>query len=276
MSTPEASQNGSSEPNRRIVMAVVSLSYILRVGSSDSRGSSSAFSYDMSYIGMKKSLRYIAEACGGTLAFEEPYSEYDDLSKSDGRHIPLVSVSKCIFCVGVYFRISTTQAFDAHIQAYREPRITASCAYVSPEEGDKVKATIIRKLEVEATEHSWNPATVDKSSVILVCPQPDRFTNRADEANAKPEDKELKLAGWYVAGGIKHFLQLPAGQHVETGYQGFVVHHGAGHEAMLAVLKSEKDGSGFVRFIEAPEVNGYRKVEVYQTRGWDINAAKLA
>ncbi|KAK4579901.1 hypothetical protein LTR86_000102 [Recurvomyces mirabilis] len=276
MSTPQASQNSSSEPNRRIFMAVVSLSYILRVGSSDSSGSSSAFSYDMSHIGMKSTLRYIAEACGGTLAFEEPYSEYDDLSKGEGRHIPLVSVSKCIFCVGVYFRISTTQAFCAHIRAYREPRISASCAYVSPEEGDKVKATIIRNLGIEATEHSWNPATVDKSSVILVCPQPDRFTNRADEANAKPEDKELRLAGWYVAEGIKQFLQVPAGQHVETGYQGFVVHRGTGHETMLAILKSEKDGSGFVRFIETAEVDAYGKVEVYQTRGWDIDAAKLA
>ena len=84
-------------------------------------GLRTAFSYDMSNVREKKSLRYVAEACGGTLTFEGPYSEHDDLSNDEGKHIPLVGVSKCIFCVGVYFKISVTQAFCAHIQACRDP-----------------------------------------------------------------------------------------------------------------------------------------------------------
>jgi len=119
------------------------------------------------------------------------------------------------------------QVYDEPKQLQGSDRMPAP-ATVTDAEGASIKNTMLQKLGDEAIAAGWDPGTVVKESMILVCPMPDRatYSPRADERTIEYESQ--KMAGWYVVEAVKEVLQLDSAVRVDTDYQGLLVDYARG------------------------------------------------
>lgn len=106
----------------------------------------------------------------------------------------------------VYFKISRSTAFLAHIKAHRSDSRDVDVA-----DGEYIKSYVIRRLDQESRLHRWTPQEVDYSSLLLVCPMPNQFG-----------------AGSYVIDGVKNFLRIPNECIASNRLEGFLVNHKTG------------------------------------------------
>ncbi|KAK5679844.1 hypothetical protein LTS10_007792 [Elasticomyces elasticus] len=160
----------------------------------------------MSAVDLKKSYLRVKEDYGGTFNAQDRVGTYG-----------------CIFCVGIYFQIGSSKASCAHIH----PRSDGNGIQIFPSEaeGAKLKSGTVKRLTSHAKENGWSAETVDKASVVMVCPLPDHATNVAAGCQSK-HHAFAKRPGWYVIEGIKEFLGLAPSFKVDTESQGFVVDGG--------------------------------------------------
>lgn len=161
--------------------------------------------------------RCITASHGGTYT-HRPANLSDTLTFNPAA-LPAIGTHGCNTCVGVYFKLSDTTCFVAHINAGHLDFVTQhdtsqDMRVVTPEEGVYVRKQTIVKLMDESVESRW-PEVVEIEEVVIVCP-----------LLRHPEHGAL-LTGWYIVEGIKIFLERQ-GVEVNTKAQGFAVEHETG------------------------------------------------
>lgn len=114
------------------------------------------------------------------------YIKYRHIKEGRGGVFPrsssisdLIGTYNCITCVGVYFPISDTHCFVAHINAcirpqnygpqqLREDPLPRDC---KGGEGEQVKGKVLEKLRKAAADHHFDPLNVHLAEFILICPK---------------------------------------------------------------------------------------------------------
>lgn len=137
--------------------------------------------------------------------------------------LPAIGTYGCSSCVGVYFELTPTTCFVAHINAAHLPMDSSTITredtlydfrVVTDVEGVQIRDEVIHRLNLESRWMNWPPAD-QIGNVVLVCP-----------ILQHPISGET-LSGIYVLQGIREFLgrrEIP----VNTESEGFVVHHETG------------------------------------------------
>lgn len=137
--------------------------------------------------------------------------------------LPAIGTYGCSSCVGVYFELTPTTCFVAHINAAHLPMdytkvLREETLYdfrvVTDVEGSHIRDEVIRRLTIVSRCMNWPP--VDQiRNVALVCPILEH-----------PISGET-LSGVYVVQGIREFFGR-RDISVNTESEGFVVHHETG------------------------------------------------
>lgn len=150
--------------------------------------------------------------------------------------LPAIGTYGCSSCVGVYFKLTPTTCFVAHINAAHLPMdytkvLREETLYdfrvVTYVEGGQIRDEVIRRLTIASRCMNW-PSVDQIQNVVLVCPVLEH-----------PISGET-LSGTYVVQGIREFLGR-RDISVNTESEGFVVDH----------------ETGMVQYFPWPEVDEY-------------------
>ncbi|KAK4549486.1 hypothetical protein LTR36_006483 [Oleoguttula mirabilis] len=208
----------------------------------------------------KIKFRCVDESRGGTFSFRNP-----DSAKSgaeDPELIQYIGTSGVKTCVGVYFKLSDDRCFLAHINGVirdKEDDNRATRVCPSDADGEAIKNIVKEKLEAEAQQEQWDkPDMIIRESLLMVCPEPETYAIFTELG-----DGPTKQTGWWVAEGIREFLNLPDAPLMMKA--GFVVGHRDGHRQLLT-HDSVAASSG----VDPPELAGYEKVPERAAGDWPV------
>lgn len=184
--------------------------------------------------------RYIAPSFGGTYTIRS--IQESDKQIFDPNAISTIGTADCQTCVGVYFKLTDTECFMAHINSARmslglEDVTPDGRRVVNAAQGAYVRGETIRRLEEESKRAKW-PAIDQIGQVVMTCPL--------------LEYSDLPLTGRYIIDGIRDFLGRPD-LPVNTDAEGFLVKHATGEVTFLTVEEIDSnDSEESVYFDELP------------------------
>lgn len=177
--------------------------------------------------------RCITASHGGTYT-HRPANASDTLT-FDPAALPAIGTHGCHTCVGVYFKLSDTTCFEAHINAGHLDFVTQhdtlqDMRLVTPGEGVYVRDQTYVKLMDESVASRW-PEVADIEEVVVVCPL------------LRHPKHGAFLTGWYIVDGIKAFLGRQDVE-VNTEAQGFAVEHETGRVSYFPFQDDDKEDNG--------------------------------
>lgn len=206
--------------------------------------------------GNKIKYRAISEGEGGTFRFRRPDSTEGGNDSDDPEQIQYIGTSGIKTCVGVYFKLSDTECFLAHINVcirdLGQGKATRVCR---DDEGQRIRALILEALQIEAEDNGWdtdNPQI--EESLLVVCASP---------TLQGPGGVVRRQTGSYVIDAIKDFLNLPNARYECN--TGFVVGQTDGHECLLTLNHGAAN-----EFINPPELDCYEAVPEASVGSWSF------
>ncbi|KAK5732450.1 hypothetical protein LTR17_010506 [Elasticomyces elasticus] len=158
-----------------------------------------------------------------------------------------VGSSDLITCVGVYFAIDKKTCFIAHINADIKRPEGETRLILDEAEGTVVKDMAWNLMKKHAEAHGWSSTDPRTRMNILLtsvmsCPEP------IDSSLISADMQPMRQTGYYVAQGVREFLNMP--NRALSSTSGFVVEHRGGRPVFLPdkgddKLPSTLDGHGY-------------------------------
>ncbi|KAK5136799.1 hypothetical protein LTR08_002095 [Meristemomyces frigidus] len=197
--------------------------------------------------------RSIPEGQGRTFTFRKASYAEAASYHTDPQCIRCIGTSGVKTCVGVYFKLSDSKCFVAHINGYvKEGEKGVVKRRCKDKEGQLFVDEVVRRLGVESKRGNWvytNPEIA--KSLLIVCAEP--------ETRSKRE----VLTGWWIIKGIREFLHLEDAPIERKA--GFVVDFDSGRVQTLTFSSADFDAD-----IDPPELAHYEAVYERRTYDWVI------
>ena len=136
-----------------------------------SLASSAASSSQNLPLSVRSDICFVDEGRGGTFTFSGASSSSSTPKGNSMGSFKYIGTEGCVSCVGVYFQVDQTRCFCAHIDAALNQDFQEA---PNPDQFKEMKDQISGRLKEHANGQGWDPKTIIKDTLIIVCPFPDR------------------------------------------------------------------------------------------------------